>query len=286
MMAYRRMFSSVKMHVVETLLSLSSCIKIVGPCVHEIVTADFFGRQEADDLVIAAVVPPHIAKEHVITVLAASFNIVRQNMLSDHIELIVHDPKLPKDILHINIYTRPPPARFSFSYLCMTQKGVSLNEMPRDFHYPNHTFAFSTIYSLTANKHFFISSHQPSEDEDDPENILQKAVRYIDKGWVMMANLDEVAFHQKKTPCMLSFLVGTRKHFLTGAGLPKRLCDNIASQRSCPLCLENFRKENTLVTTRCCHVFCMTCLNKSLAHHKVCPVCRCNNCLVKDLLVS
>lgn len=58
--------------------------------------------------------------------------------------------------------------------------------------------------------------------------------------------------------------------------IPQHIKDMLAKNlkdEECPICLEEIKKEDCLVT-RCGHFFCMPCFAQHHEHKKECPICR------------
>lgn len=46
------------------------------------------------------------------------------------------------------------------------------------------------------------------------------------------------------------------------------------SKKSCPICLENVKKEDIIIPNFCSHEFCFNCLIKWSTKNAYCPLCR------------
>ncbi|KAJ8722892.1 hypothetical protein PYW07_004072 [Mythimna separata] len=86
--------------------------------------------------------------------------------------------------------------------------------------------------------------------------ITYKTTQYLYEG--MTPEIPQVKEKTKKTKKQKTKAKSKRKQFL---------------RIRCPICFNNLGKES-VVSTRCGHVFCRNCLQKALLLKPVCPTCR------------
>ena len=48
------------------------------------------------------------------------------------------------------------------------------------------------------------------------------------------------------------------------------------NKTTCPICLEDFKKDDEIYTLDCKHILHVECLNEEIKHRRRCPICRTN----------